>query len=66
MGLYMNADSEEKCAFQRYTPTRKSFFIHSNTPVGLACGGKIRPISITTTVDYMGNIIVNNNSTIQR
>jgi hypothetical protein len=61
----MNGDSEEKCAFQRYIPTRKSFFIHSNTPVGLACGGIIRPISITT-VDYMGNIIINNNSTIQR
>jgi len=66
MGLYMNAESEEKCAFQRYIPTRKSFFIHSNTSVGLAYGGKIRPISITTTVDYMGNIIINNNSTIQR
>ena len=36
----MNADSEEKCAFQRYTPTRKSFVIHSNTPVGLAYGLK--------------------------
>ena len=62
----MNGDSEEKCAFQRYTPTRKSFFIHSNTSVGLAYGGKIKPIYITTTVDYIGIIIINNNSTIQR
>jgi hypothetical protein len=61
----MNADSEGKCAFQLYIPTRTSFFTQSKMSVGLRCAVK-STMFITTTVDYIGIIIINNNSTIQR